>query len=544
MKNFILLLLLTTTTITFAQQDAWVYFKPKTNSEFYYNSPLEMLTQRAIDRRTNQNIPLDLKDIPIDKTYISQIKSTNGISVMAKSKWLNAIHVRGTQNAINSLKSKSFVEKVDFANKNLNAANGTMPPVLTNASRTKKLAKKTNTAVDYNYGNSANQIEMLKGHLLHKQNYTGSGKIIAVLDAGFPGVNTIAPFKRLLGEGKILGGYNFVDRNDNFYTGDSHGTSVLSTMAGYEANKLVGTAPDASYYLFITENVNAENPVEESLWVEAAERADSLGVDVINSSLGYFDYDDTNYSYTYQQMDGKTAFVSRGAEIACSRGMVVVISAGNSGDTVNPHIAVPADAPSALTIGAVNSSKMYASFSSIGPSFDNRVKPEVMAQGAATVLSNQYGSITTSNGTSFSGPIIAGMVASLWQALPNKTSKEIKQIILESSDRFINPNAQYGYGIPDFNLAITKNLATTDFNAKEANFYIYPNPTTDFVQVTITDGFTKGMLYFYNELGQKVLEKELASSSNFISLQSLRTGIYFYNFKTDTYTTSGKIIKQ
>lgn len=543
MKKLYSFLFLFLTTIVFSQEDAWVYFKSKTDSQTYFDSPLKMLSQRAIDRRTNQNIALDSKDIPIDYNYIKQVKASNGITVMAKSKWLNALHVRGTQTAILNLKSLDFVQKVVFANTSLNTSDKVISSSKSNiTSKSVALSNSAKIAVTYNYGNSGNQIGMLNGNLLHQQNYTGSGKIIAILDGGFPGVNTVAPFQRLRDNNQILGGYDYVNRSDNFYTSSSHGTSVLSTMGGYVENELIGTAPDASYYLFITEDSNNENPVEESLWVEAAERADSLGVDIINTSLGYFDFDNSAYNHTYNDMNGKTNFITLGADIAFSRGMMVVVSAGNSGSTSNPNIAAPADGVSVLTIGSVTGSRTRTGSSSIGPSFDNRVKPDVMAQGAPAVVSNEYGTVTTANGTSFSSPIIAGMVACLWQALPDKTNEEIRQLIIASSDRFANPDVLYGYGIPDFNLALTNDLQVTTIDKN--SLYIYPNPVSDYIKITIPTQINEGKMFFYTTLGQKVFERKINNQSDLISLKALNSGVYFYTFESDTFIKSGKIIKQ
>lgn len=535
MKKCFLFLLLSLSSVVFSQEEAWVYFNAKSNQQSYFDSPLKMLSQRALDRRTTQNISIDFKDIPIDPTYISQIKLVTGITVMAKSKWMNSVHVRGSQAIIRSLKDFSFVDKVDFANKTLN-----LTAKAVKVSKQIQEAKVAKTKIDYDYGTSTNQIKMLNGDALHKQNYTGSGKIIAIMDAGFLGVNITQPFKRLRDNNQILGGYNFVMRDSNVYSSDSHGTSVLSTMGGYTETKLVGTAPDASYYLFITEDVRSENPVEESLWVEAAEKADSLGVDVINTSLGYFEYDNSAYSHTYNEMDGATAFISRGAEIAFSRGMIVVVSAGNEGDTSNPHIGAPADAVSVITIGAVNSAKTRASFSSIGPSYDGRIKPDLMAQGVAAVLSNKYGAIVTEDGTSFSGPIVAGMVASFWQAFPSKTNKQIRTLILQSGDRYTEPTVQYGYGIPDFGLAlgVSENSATHNY------FVAYPNPTSDFISMEFPERFNKGTVGFYTVLGQKVLEHQLNDAKDTFSLKSLSSGIYIYKIESAAFSKSGKIIKQ
>lgn len=536
-KNLHLIICFFVSFSAFSQEDAWIYFNAKPNSVFYFDAPLEMLSQRALDRRVNQNIVLDFKDIPIEPSYIAQIKAATGIVVMAKSKWLNALHIRGNQANIEALKGLSFVEKVDFANKMLNQVG---KKIIVNKVKTSN--KKLETQVDYAYGNSANQIQMLQGQKMHQQNYTGSGKIIAVMDAGFPGVNTALPFQRLRDNNQILGGYDYVSRNPDFYTGSSHGTSVLSTMGGYKENFLVGTAPDASYYLFITEDDTTENPVEESLWVEAAEKADSLGVDIINTSLGYSD-EHTNpaYDYTYSDMNGTTTFISKGAEIAFSRGMIIVASAGNSGGSSNPYIAAPADAVSIIAVGAVNASKNIAAFSSIGPSFDGRVKPDLMAQGSATVLSNESGDIITSSGTSFSSPIMAGMIACLWQVFPEKTNQEIKQLLFESASKFAMPSDQFGYGIPDFALAITNGLALQEFKVND--FMIYPNPTNDILFFSFPKDFKQGTLFIYTVFGQKVVEQKISSQFTTLSLKTLNQGMYVYKIESNGYYKTGKIIK-
>ena len=538
MKKLCIFFLLFTSATVFSQvQDAWVYFNAKPSAQIYLDAPDKMLSQRALDRRANQNISLDSKDIPIEQSYINQVKTVSGIAVLAKSKWLNSIHVRGTQAVINSLKTFSFVDKIDFADKSLNTAGK-----IAKAGKIKNSNKTKKTKIDYAYGTSANQIQMLNGQVLHQQNYTGSGKMIAVLDAGFPGVNTAQPFQRLRDNNQILGGYDYVLRNDNFYTGASHGTSVLSAMGGYKENLLVGTAPDASYYLFITEDDTSENPIEESLWVEAAEKSDSLGVDIINTSLGYFEYDNPAYNHTYSEMNGTTAYMSRGAEIAFSRGMIIVAAAGNSGNTADPHIAVPADAVSVIAVGAVNSAKALASFSSIGPSSDDRIKPDVMAQGQSDVLSDALGNIVTANGTSFSSPIMAGMVACLWQAFPLKTNTEIRELIIKSADRYATPNNQYGFGIPNFSLAVSNALSINAFSKND--FILYPNPVNDSISISLPGDNDKGLFLIYNVLGQKIAENDLTSQTSNISLKSLEKGIYVYKLESGVFSKTGKIVKQ
>ncbi|CAM3480170.1 Subtilisin NAT [Flavobacterium longum] len=537
MKKIYFIFALLASSVAFAQEDAWVYFNDKPNADTYLGNPLTMLSQRSLDRRVAQGIGLDTKDAPIEQSFIEQIAQLGTVEVMAKSKWLNAIHVRGSQSEINALAAFNFVDHVQFANPSLNPAG---KPRRQNASHT--TAKTLDTQVDFPYGSSANQIEMLNGQFLHQQGYTGQGKIVAVLDAGFPGVNTVQPFKRLRDNNQILGGYNFVDRNEDIYTRSSHGTMVLSTMGGYVQNQLVGTAPDASYYLFITEDVNGENPIEESFWVEAVERADSLGVDVVNTSLGYFGYDNPNYSHTYEDMDGQTTFSARGANIAFTRGMIMVVSAGNSGNSSDPFIATPADAINAFTIGAVDAFGDYASFSSIGPSFDGRVKPDVDAQGQASVVANPSGAVVTASGTSFSGPIMAGMVASFWQAYPQLTNAQVMQVVRESASLYENPTDEMGYGIPDFMAALNlASLATGEVGASK--FVVFPNPAQEQISILLPDNVSQAHMTIYNPLGQVVAQKSISSHDRLVNLENLGSGVYLYTLTAGQTTQSGKLIK-
>ena len=534
MKKTLLLLLLAFN-LGFSQEDAWIYFNDKPDAATFLANPLTMLTQRSLDRRTAQGITLSTTDVPIAQTYIDQVTASTGITVMAKSKWLNALHVRGTQTDIQALASLSFVSSIEFANQALNSR-------FSSTSTSNAINKNMNVEVTFNYGTSANQIQMLNGHLLHQQDFTGAGKIIAVLDSGFQNVNVAAPFQRLFTNNLILGGYNYVNQSTNVYALHNHGTMVLSCMGGYVDGQLVGTAPDAQYYLFVTEDVAAENPVEESYWVEAAEEADRLGVDVITTSLGYFtDFTNPNYSHTYSQMTGNQLYASRGANIAFSKGIVVVASAGNSGSSAEPHIGTPAEATNVLAVGAVRNDEVYATFSSIGPSFDGRVKPDVMAQGQASVVSNTSGNIVTANGTSFSGPIMAGMVTSFWSAVPNLTAVDVVQFVKESSDRFTLPTNQYGYGIPDFQLALTNALNSESFENEV--FLIYPNPVNSTIFVKVPDESVNSVFYLYNNLGQKVQESTIINTNQTINVENLASGMYFYELSTQNKTLQGKLLK-
>ena len=539
MKTNLSFIFLLISFLSFGQEDAWVYFRDKPNAQTFLNNPLTMLTQRAIDRRTVQNIAIALNDVPVHQPYIDAIAAVNGIVVKAKSKWLNCVHVRGTQATITLLMNNTFVEKIIFANKNIgqlgkNATSSVNNPV----------NKQFETAVGFNYGNSANQIQMLNGDILHQQNFTGAGKIMAILDSGFTNVNTIAPFQRIRDNNQLLGGYNFVDGNTTIYGRHNHGTNVLSTIAGFADNQLVGTAPDAKFYLFITEDINSENPVEESYWVEAAEMADSLGVDVINSSLGYFGYDNPAYSYSYSDMTGNKAFASKGANIAFLKGMIVVCSAGNSGGSSEPFVGVPAEATNVIAVGAVKFDRTLASFSSIGPSFDGRVKPDVMAQGQASVVASTSGVITTANGTSFSSPIMAGIITSFWQALPNATNVEILQFVKQASDRFANPTAQFGYGIPNFQIALNIALSINmPVNATQTAFSIVPNPCNNEITINFSSLIKNASIKIFSVLGKEIYAMENIAPQSKIDLTALQSGIYFYKMKTSDSEISGKLLK-
>ena len=540
MKKTYLVILLFVSVVSFSQEDAWVYFRDKPSSQTFLSNPLTMLSQRALDRRTRQNIPLVLNDVPVHQPYIDAITAANGIEVKAKSKWLNCVHVRGQQADIAALINTTFVEKIIFANKFIAQLGKSAA-----AGATKPINKLFETAVAYNYGSSANQIQMLNGPILHQQNYTGAGKIMAILDSGFINVNTIAPFQRVRDNNQLLGGYNFVDQNASIYGRHNHGTNVLSTIAGFVDNQLVGTAPDAQFYLFITEDVNSENPVEESYWVEAAETADSLGVDVIHSSLGYFGYDNPNYSYAYSDMTGNKAFASKGANIAFSKGMIVVCSAGNEGGNCEPHVGVPAEATNVIAVGAVKADRTLASFSSIGPSFDGRVKPDVMAQGQAAVIASTSGAIATANGTSFSGPIFAGMITSLWQAIPNATNSQVVEFVKQASDRFANPTAQYGYGIPNFQVALNTALSiVVPVDLADKIFSIAPNPFDTKVILNFPANYVFGTFKIFSVFGQEIFNIANLKPSKEIDLSNLQSGVYYYQFQAAEVVITGKIIKK
>lgn len=534
-KKLLLILLVLCQGFLHAQQDAWVYLTDKENVASSIANPITILSQNAINRKNAHAIPIDARDVPVNENYITQLKAQTGITVKAKSKWFNAVHVRGSEADINALAVLSFVDHIDFADKGLNTAG--------RSSSQQDKFEVEETSVNFTYGNSQNQIQMLNLDNLHIADYTGEGIVIAVLDAGFPNVNTMSSFQRLRDNNDLLDGYDFVTRNPNVYayTGNTHGTKVLSDMAGFIQDQFVGTAPDASYYLFRTEDGATENPVEESYWVEAAERADSLGVHIINSSLGYTTYDNPNYSYTPSDMDGNTAYITKGANIAVEKGILVVNSAGNSGNGAWQIVGAPADAANVLSIGAVDAAGNYASFSSRGNATQPTQKPDVVAQGASPFVINENDGIENNNGTSFSSPIMAGAVACLMQAAPTLSVEQIKQFIRMSASQYATPDFFLGYGIPDFDLALT--LALSVEEETYSTIKIFPNPVNDILQIQLPLE-ANSELIIYDVLGKVVFEQYVNRSLNQIDMSTMSSGLYLLRISSETTTKTFKLVKQ
>jgi hypothetical protein len=519
--------------IMFSQEHAWVYFTDKEDVANSIANPLTILTQKAIDRKAKYNIAIDERDVPINESYITEIKTSGGIEVKAKSKWFNALHIIGSVSDINDLLDLNFVAVVDFADDSFN-----MSPVQINVNNKFEIE---DTILDFIYGDTQNQVEMISADELHALDFKGNGVTIAVLDSGFPSVNSMGAFQRLRNAGNLLGGYDFVNRTEDIfaYTGSSHGTKVLSTMAGFIQDEFVGTAPDASYYVFRTEEAEKETPVEESYWVEAAERSDSLGVDIINTSLGYKGYDNINYSHTSNDMNGNTAFITRGANIAFEKGMLLVNSAGNSGTS---GVNAPADAEGVFSIGAVDENGLYASFSSQGSAIQPSQKPDVAARGAATYVIGPNNVILQNNGTSFSSPVMAGGLACLRQALPELTNTEILQLVRETASQNNSPDYLLGYGIP--NLADALSLELSNQNVDRTSFSFYPNPISDKLFIRFPSDIESAQLYIHDVLGKLIVDIAIEPFAP-ADLQSLSSGMYVVNIKSNNMSlTSYKLLKK
>ena len=539
MKKLLLIITLMLVQQGFSQvQDAWVFFTDKENVAESLANPILIMTQEAIDRKQLQGTPIDERDVPVNENYITQIKNASGINVYAKSKWMNCVYVKGTQANIEALLNLSFVIDVEYADKSLNLFPG-VPLEDKFASE-----EESNNRITYNYGAAANQIEMLSGDYLHELDYAGQDMVIAVLDAGFPTINTNPGFQKMRDEGRLLGTYDFEARNTNVDGTSTHGLKTTSDIGGFLQDQFVGTAPLASYYLFVTEYGPTETPVEEAWWVEALERSDSLGVDVVNTSLGYQDFDNPNYDHSYEDLDGQTTFSARGANIAFDKGMILVTSAGNDGGGFT-YVGTPGDSPGMLTVGAVDSSGNWASFSSIGPTTDGRIKPDVMAQGASSAVIGTDGYVTYNSGTSFSSPIMTGVVACLWQARPQTPNAVIMDIIRESSHLYNNPTDQMGYGIPNFEDAYNalQQLGIED-EFLLSNFALYPNPTTSKINISFPENISEAEFTLYSIIGTEVLSTSISKNVNTVNIEALTTGIYIAAISANNQKISFKIIKE
>ncbi len=524
------------------QEDAWVYFTPKENVATALATPETILTQRALERKQRHNVAIDERDVPLDQARITSIKNADGVTVLAKSKWFNCVYVRGSETAIRSLVALPEVASVDFADNNLDGLpKGERRDVKNQKSVPRKKINKFNKLPVYDYGNSRAQIEQLNAAVLHEKNYTGDGMIIAVVDAGFPAVDRMTAFEEARSEGRILGGYDFVADTDDIYRGSDHGTHTFSDIGAKIPGVFVGTAPDASYYLFRTEDGSRESPLEEAYWVAAAERADSLGVDVINTSLGYTQFDNSAYDYDQSDMDGITAFISKGANVAFEKGMLPVTSAGNSGSTSWGIVSAPGDAIGSLTVGAITASGDYVGFSSRGPSADGRVKPDIVARGRGASIVDTDNSIGSADGTSFSSPIMAGAVACLWQAFPKKTNAEIMQMVRSSSSQFNNPDIRLGYGIPDFG-SLLDNLSSTTPEAQGV-YTLFPNPVIKDITVQLSDAGGYNEIQLFSTEGKMMLQKEINGAIT-LDLERFAPGVYFVVLQSKSNRYTQKIIKQ
>lgn len=523
----------------------WVQFTDKAHTPYSLSTPSDYLSQRAIDRRVRQNIAIDSLDLPIDPAYVDELLAAGQIQLLNRSKWFNAVSIRSTDTlALDTLGLLPFVHEVRVL------VDGKPRPL----HQADKFSGSPKT-YQSEYGTSFRQIEMMNGHLLQEVgDAKGQGMLIGILDAGFLEADILPGLADLRARNGILLTRDMVDPGSNVYNAHYHGRSVLSVMAGHLEGQLLGTAPAADFVLVRTENAASEYIVEEDNWVSGAEVCDSIGCDVLNTSLGYTTFDDSTQNHTYADLDGLTSHMSIAAGIATRKGMIPVQSAGNEGVAPWHFISVPADAFDILTVGAVGNDRLLATFSSRGPSADGRVKPDVSAVGLGTI-GLDYGGVSAGpiNGTSFSSPLVAGLTACLWQLHRDRTAHDVMDAIRRSASQFDHPDGDLGYGIPDYWRAhlLLGGRDLTHLSQAQV-LAVMPMPFTDHFDVELYAGTSSTMdLTIYDVLGQQLWSTTTGLEPNTYSrvrvqndlLTQLRAGVYIVVVRVDDSTITQRVVK-
>ncbi len=510
----------------------FIQFTDKNNSPYSLSEPEQYLSERALQRRSIFGIAPDSTDLPVNPAYIQQIQ-LQGVNLHSTSKWLNGITVLTADSTlIHPLRQLKFVKQVQY----------------TGLRTTINLQSPYKTSVEYDaedYGASLAQINQLKGTKLHQRGADGRGVLIAVLDAGFKNVDTNPGFDSLRVNNRLAGSVSVVDPSIDVFREDQHGALVLSAMVGNIPGKYLGTAPAASYYLVQTEYAPTEYLVETDFWVRGAELADSIGADIINSSLGYTEFDDPAMNFSYADMNGRVARSSIAAEMAAQKGIIVCNSAGNSGNLSWRYLSSPADARSILSVGSVDIAGNTSSFSSYGPASDGRIKPEVAATGTRTALLSTSGTVIYSNGTSFSSPLVAGMAACYLQLTKeqNKESSvhQLIENILKTAHLSTSPDPQLGYGIPDFS-KLPELISGTTTKVGSKPFSIFTNHTSGEVIITLTPELVKVNLRLFDSTGRLQYSVDNSEGSILIPGEKTVPGVYIVQITMANHTFTEKIL--
>lgn len=547
MKRIILFTLLSCLSIsTFAQDRYIIFLKDKANSPYQINNPSAYLSARAIARRTAMNISIDSADIPVNPSYLTGIANT-GAKILNTSRWFNSVTAQADTNQIIAVGALNYVDryvKVFGSNLHRKAVKSKYEEVEPNqvtASRKTSLG---------NYGGALTQTQMIGADALHAAGYTGKNSVIAVIDAGFTNANIHPAFDSLRLQNRLLGTWNFSSNTADVYGYSNHGTSVLSCMAALVPDTMIGTAPHAKYYLLRTEEEATEYEVEEYNWAAAAEFADSVGADVINSSLGYTEFDARSQNHTYAEMNGNTAVVTIAAKIASEKGVLVVNSAGNSGNDSWFYIGAPADAEEVFTIGSVTAFRDISGFSSNGPTSDGRIKPDVCAQGSQTFVARPgdlgYG---TGSGTSFSSPVTAGFSACAFELYkvshPSAKPADVKAWIKKFADRSTQPNNQYGYGIPDGSKLL---LNASVENTSKNTYKVYPNPSANILYINVNNGNNRVWKFQLSDaLGKVLYARDFDTIELLMGIElppNISKGFYIISLSTENDSFKQVIIKE
>ncbi len=564
--RFLVFILLTCTQAVISQYSRHiVQFRDKQNSSYLVSSPAVYLSQASINRRIRQHITIDSTDLPVTPAYIDSLRSVPGVEVINQSKWLNQVLIRTIDSAaLVRIRQFPFV-KIAMANA-LKANPGeeviqkkfTEPVTpLPDRSEISQRQQFLRAADTLSYGFMQPQIAIHNGQYLHNRNFTGRGIVIAVLDGGFFNYHTNPAIDSVRLQNRIRGTFDFVNNESSVTEDHPHGLQCFSIMAANIPGVMVGSAPHADYYLFKSEDSDSEFPVEEQNWVVAAEKADSAGADLISSSLGYTVFQDPAFNHEYSERNGHSTIVTIGANFAVKKGMIVMNSAGNSGNdlTDNKFIACPADGDSVVAVGAVDVNGNIATFSSWGPNSAGRVKPDIVSVGQGTVFASNTGTPAAGNGTSYSNPNVAGLVACLWQAFREFTNHEIINAVLQSSHRYANPDNPFGYGIPDFRKAYDMLFAERMLRTSGTilgNDWIkaFPVPFDQSLTLLVNEvQGGKAYIQLLDASGRLIETGELTGSAGqstliqFKKSISLPQGIYFIRYRDGGRKITIKVIK-
>ncbi|MFZ9235986.1 MAG: S8 family peptidase [Algoriphagus sp.] len=526
-----------------AQDRYAVFFKYKPQQEFSLANPSKYLTNKAIQRREREKVSVDSLDLPVASFYMQGLRA-HSQEILYVSKWLNAAVVVADSVGKKGMEALPYVQKVQWVAKGFISKTGNKVVGEERTAPSKKWAVEESyrEAAAYDFQN-----QLLGIPDMHQAGFTGKGVIVAIFDSGFPGLEKAPAFSHLFTNKQVLGQLNVVRPwIKEVFRDHEHGTQVSSLILANQVGTLVSGAHQAQVIFAITEDVATEYPLEEFNWVRAAEYADSLGVDIINSSLGYLDFDEPKLTYITAQLDGKTTYVSRGASIAAKRGILVVNSVGNYGSAGSSSLVAPADAAGILAVGSVNTSSMVSTFSSRGPTADGRIKPELVAFGQSPVLIRGSGQVSAAAGTSFSAPQITALAAGLWEAKPAWTKDELISNLIKSGTQYANPDQNLGYGIPNFRSAYYG--ALLGINEVEVGWKVYPNPVTaDHIYIRFGQELSF-QIQLFDSSGGLVLEKIVQRGSTkdpyFLTLNQLPTGLYFIQMMDGKEIAYHKLIKQ
>ena len=457
---------------TDAEVLVWIIFKDKgAKSDFFLSKPETVVSKKSLERRlkvfSSKSI-LENTDLPVSSNYIEQVQAL-GLKLKQKSKWFNGVSGYASVSVLNVIAALPFVKQIDLVACLPKKYEKTESDF--NIDVSKSIQNKIQSPNLFDYGNSATQVQQINVHEVHNLGYTGQGVTVCVMDAGF---NRLS--HEVFSTMNIIAAYDFVNNDPG--VGDStdlgkgsHGTQTLSAIGGFKEGKLIGPAFGANFILAKTENTDSETPIEEDNWIAALEWADSIGVDVTSTSLGYLDYDAPFSGYTWENMDGNTARITIAADLAVKKGIVVVNSAGNEGyNSLHNTLMAPADGDSVIAVGAVNSSGVRASFSSVGNTIDGRIKPDIMAMGSSVTLASPINDTrySTASGTSFSCPLAAGVAALILSANPNLTPMQVRDALRNSASTNQTPDREYGWGIINALNAINSSVPVEllSFNAE------------------------------------------------------------------------------